>query len=136
MPDKKKPAKKKAGRPTIYNEKLALLICERIQEGESLRAICRDDDMPDRGTIFNWTMTNEIFFSQYAQAMDIRLETRMEELQDLCDEALTDSPAKVQAYKLKIDTLKWEASKLKSKKYGDKLELEHSGSVYIVDDIK
>ena len=31
--------------------------------------------------------------------------------------------ARVQAVRVKIDTLKWIASKLKPKKYGDKLEL-------------
>lgn len=116
--------KNPGGRPSKYTEELALEICIRIQKGESLRAICECEGMPERHTVFNWTMKNEKFFTQYRDAMDIRLETRIEEMQDLCDKAL-EEPGKVQAYKLKIETLKWEASKLKSKKYGDKLELDH-----------
>jgi len=112
------------GRPSKYNEKLAKDICNKIMKGMSLRKICEAKGMPDRGSVFNWVMDYEEFFNQYHNAMDIRLETRMEELQDLCQNAI-DNPELVQAYKLKINTLQWEASKLKSKKYGDKQEITH-----------
>ena len=60
-----------------------------------------------------------------------RTETQLELLNELGDTAIelsqsTDpkqSNAVVQAVKLKADNLKWVMSKMKPKKYGDKLEL-------------
>ena len=43
-----------------------------------------------------------------------------------------DGPA-VQHAKLRVDTRKWAASKLKPKKYGDRLENVHSGSIGLKD---
>ncbi len=40
------------GRPSDYSPELAVLICARIGEGESLRSICRDDAMPALSTVF------------------------------------------------------------------------------------
>lgn len=37
----------------------------------------------------------------------------------------------VQRSRLRVDTLKWQASKLVPKKYGDKIHQEHSGEVAI-----
>ena len=39
------------GRPSIYNQELAATICERLIYGEGLRAICRDDAMPNISTV-------------------------------------------------------------------------------------
>jgi hypothetical protein len=39
-----------AGRPSDYTQEIADLICERIADGESLRAICAGDDMPNKST--------------------------------------------------------------------------------------
>ena len=56
----------------------------------------------------------------------------IDEMQDVEEECLqavdcVDDPKKanalVQAYRLKLDNLKWIASKLKAKKYGDKLDI-------------
>jgi hypothetical protein len=35
------------------------LICERIGDGESLRLICLDSDMPARPTVFGWLADRE-----------------------------------------------------------------------------
>ncbi len=39
---------KKKGRPSLYTEALAAKICRRLADGEPLRAICRDKEMPDK----------------------------------------------------------------------------------------
>ena len=41
------------GRPTDYRQETADAICERLANGESLRAICRDDAMPALSAGFN-----------------------------------------------------------------------------------
>ena len=54
-----------------YTEQLADEICERIANGETLRAICRDDHMPCWGTVYNWRDENESFAARIARARDM-----------------------------------------------------------------
>jgi hypothetical protein len=47
------------GRPSEYSDKIAEAICERLLNGESLRAICADPAMPARATVFRWLARNQ-----------------------------------------------------------------------------
>lgn len=121
------------GRPTDYSNEIADLICERIADGESLRSICSDESMPCRSTVFRWLGLDKAFSDQYARAKEEQAELLADELVDIADEpppltamGSTDSGA-VAAMRLRIDTRKWVASKLKPKKYGDKVQTELSG---------
>jgi hypothetical protein len=42
------------GRLSDYTPELATKICERIANGESVRSIVKDEDMPASSTIFRW----------------------------------------------------------------------------------
>lgn len=118
-----------AGRPTLYTEELANEIVMRLADGESLNSICKQPNMPTRQTVFNWIVDNRSgFFDKYTRSKDIQIDGYVDELLDWCNSGLGD-PALVQAIKLKVDTLKWIASKLKPKKYGDRTEVEHSGGI-------
>ena len=44
----------KRGRPSAYTSEIAETICERLMDGESLRAICASAGMPDKATVFRW----------------------------------------------------------------------------------
>jgi len=112
------------GRPSIYTDELAARICERRSAGESVRRICRDDDMPSTTTVMRWLGDNPEFRVQYARACEIDAETEFDALQDIADEA---TPQDVQVAKLRIDTRKWVLSKRNPKKYGERQEIEHSG---------
>ena len=68
------------GRPSEYSDKIAETICERLVDGESLRAICADPAMPARATVFRWLARNQEFRRSYAlarqcHAEDFALET-------------------------------------------------------------
>jgi hypothetical protein len=131
------------GRPTLYNEALALEICTRLADGESLRKICNDEHMPHRHTVLNWAMdTKHPFFDQYARARDIQADTYADEIVDIADDGTLDwvemhtrQGAKIvgdhehiQRSRLRVDSRKWIASKLKPKRYGDKITTEHTGA--------
>jgi hypothetical protein len=45
---------KKIGRPTDYTPEIAREISDRMVDGNTLRAICKQDDMPDEGTVYRW----------------------------------------------------------------------------------
>jgi hypothetical protein len=131
------------GRPSKYTPKLAALICRRLADGESLTHICRDDDMPHRGTVVRWMQGNEPFRANYAQARDIGLDVMADQLLERAgsdageyiDEfgnCRVDS-GRVNRDRLYCDALKWYLSKLAPKRYGDKLDVktEHSGAISI-----
>ena len=59
---------RKEGRPTKYTPELAAEFCRRIQEGESLRSICKLDHMPCNPTIYDWCENIPEFARQYAIA--------------------------------------------------------------------
>lgn len=125
-----------AGRPTLYTDDLAVTICELLVEGHSLRAICRRDDMPSIASVFKWLRDIPGFSEQYARAKEEQADTLADEIIDIADETDTvvkdmdggttavvfDSTA-VARNRLRVDARKWVASKLKPKKYSDKMEL-------------
>ncbi len=135
---KKKPAPKKTkkGRPSLYTEALAVKICRRLAEGETLRAICRDPAMPGKTTVLRWLgdEKNADFRTQYAHARDMQADALFDEALEIADDAsgdwTVDKDGKktldhehVQRSRLRVDTRKWAAGKLAPKRYGDKLNL-------------
>lgn len=112
------------GRPTKFTDSLAETICERIANGESLRKICEDADMPADSTVRKWIGQNEEFAAHYAHAREQQADFYADEIIDISD---TEKDA--QRARNRIDARKWKASKLAPKRYGDKLALDHSGSV-------
>jgi hypothetical protein len=118
-------------RPTDYTQETADEICSLLAEGRSLRSILRDnDDMPGMTSVFKWLRIHEEFAKQYAQAKLEAADAMADEIQDIADNLTGD----VQRDRLRVDTRKWIASKLKPKKYGDKVDatIEHSGQVGVI----
>jgi hypothetical protein len=111
-----------AGRPTKFTQELADTICERIMNGESLRSIVTDEGMPNRSSVHKWLAENKAFSDQYARAKDNQADTLADEIMFIADNA-----EDVQKARLQVDTRKWIASKLKPKKYGDKLDMTTGG---------
>ena len=121
------------GRPTNYNAELAATICAELADGKSLRSVCRRDDMPSMVSVFNWLRIYPEFLKQYEAAKEESADAHSEDMLEIADEPPpinanggVDSGA-VADKRLRIDTRKWLASKLKPKKYGDKLQQEVSG---------
>lgn len=120
-------------------------ICDRIAEGESLRKICKTKGMPRLSTIFRalGEPSNQTWRDQYARAREAQADALAEKIQDAAEAApervtitigenatkTSVDAAEVQHRRLKVDALKWIASKLKPKKYGDRQEVEHTGKL-------
>ena len=109
---------RKPGRPSSYTKEIATIICDRIADGEGLRAICADETMPSKPTVFRWLEANTQFRDQYARAREDQADTYADDMVHIADTESDPQKARV-----RIDARKWHASKLKPKKYGEKLEL-------------
>ena len=123
-----KPAKKAVGRPSLYSEQLADEICDRLINGESLRAICSDAKMPNRSTVLRWMESFEEFATKCAHARTLQADL-MDDL--IIETANACTPESAPADRVKIAAYQWRASKLAPKKYGDAVKVEHSGGMTV-----
>lgn len=78
--------------------------------------------MPSRQTVYSWLRTHEDFLDNYARAKDDSADALADDIIDIAQGVL-NKKYDPQAARVAIDGMKWSASKLKPKKYGDKLDL-------------
>lgn len=117
---------KKTGRPSAFSQAVGDAICERIVNGQSLRAICQDDAMPGASTVLRWLQGDQHvgFREQYTRARQAQAEAAISEITEIADAATNED---VQVAKLRVDTRKWAASKVLPKVYGERQQIEHTG---------
>lgn len=112
----------------MFTAELAARICAEMATGRSLRSVCSDDGMPAESTVRFWAVEDrDGFAAQYARAREAQMEALGEDLLTISDNESGDP----QRDRLRVDARKWLMSKIAPKKYGDKLDLEHSGQVRI-----
>ena len=119
-------------------------ICEQIEIGRSLRRILKEDEnMPSSSTFFIWLKEDTFKSKRYEMSTDIRTDILFDEIIDIAyntefgETVKTNSKGETETTegdmlghrRLKIDALKWSLSKLNPKKYGDKIQQEHSGEL-------
>lgn len=120
-------------------------ILDKLSIGKSLREICSADGMPSESLVRKWTVQDEEFGAQYARAREAGMEALGDEILQIADSQEGDVLVKedgtaivnhdaIQRAKLRVDTRKWIMSKIAPKKYGDRLDLNHSGSIDTLSD--
>jgi hypothetical protein len=141
------------GRPTKYTKLLANEICRRIASGRTTLSVSKDEDMPNRSTIIDWTYQHEEFSIMYDAARKKLYDHWADEIVDeACDESrdyqkrkrtkisndgkktikeiieetVSDNTATGRD-RLKVDSKKWLLSRLLPKQYGDKIEQQITG---------
>ena len=125
----------KRGRPSKHTPEIADEIVDRLAGGESLRDICDDDtrpELPAPSTVVGWYLEDREGFSErYTRAMTVRAWQQFERLEDVSSGAHRDEDTSVtvQRDRLHADNLKWAMAKMLPTRFGDKVELEHSGRV-------
>lgn len=128
--------------PELFNT-----ICERIAEGESLIKICQSEDMPSKTSVMRWLDNDELSAAhglrdQYARAREALADVFAEEIVEIADDGRRDYTVDeegretvdhdhIARARLRVDARKWAAGKLAPKKYGDRVQQEHSGSLTI-----
>ena len=125
-----------------YEPDTAIRICAELTEGRSLRSVCKDEGMPAKSTVFKWLADVPEFAELYRIAMEQRTEAHVEECLDIADDGSNDWIASndpdnpgyrfngehYQRSRLRVETRKWIACKMKPKKYGDKVSTEITGA--------
>lgn len=129
-------------RPTDYSLELVSRICDRLADGESLKSICSEDEMPGKATIYQWLAAKPEFADMYTRAKEDCADTLAEEILEIADDGSNDwmerhekdnvgwqaNGEHINRSRLRVDARKWIAAKLKPKRYGDKIEQTHQGA--------
>lgn len=130
----------KRGRPSVFSASIAAEICRRVSSGESLRAVCRDDEFPPEATVRSWAIDDVCgFFAQYTRAKEIRADTIFDEMLEISDKPVLADKITIKAdgstetvigdaverSRLMIDARKWTLGRMKPKVYGDRVQ--HTG---------
>lgn len=133
------PAVPKKERPRKYDRALAAEICERLSNGETLSAICRDEHMPARSTVYLWEEEDKELAGQVARARARGFEALAEEALAIAEDGRNDwmerngresvgwqlNGEHVQRSKLRIETRLKLLACWDPKRYGQKVE--HGG---------
>lgn len=130
------------GRPSEFNQQIADKICIELASGMSLREIASAEDMPGQSTIYQWLQRHAEFAEQYARAREAQAEHWADEILEIADDGSNDwmerqnrdgstyeavNAEHINRSRLRVDSRKWLMSKLAPKKYGDKVDLTHTG---------
>ncbi len=145
-----KPTGNPNGRPPFpYNEELADEICETI--AVSTRGldhlVASNPHWPSADTILRWRLKNPEFCVKYDNAKRQQINTLVEDTLNIAYNSAQDADVNdngkvvmnseyVARSRLKIDTIKWLASKLAPKIYGDKIQSETTHIIKQEDAIK
>ena len=133
------------GRPSKYTEEIANEICSRLSEGEPLAQICRDEHMPGLSTVYEWRdqPDKKEFSGNIVRAREAGFDHIAQDALRIADtplegvEVTTDSDGKVTEKrsdmlghrKMQIETRLKLLAKWDPKRYGEKLDLNHSGEI-------
>lgn len=126
------PPADKPKRPADFTDEIFAAICDRMANGEGLRKICDDPEMPSRQTFLRWIEKDTGRQAKYQAAREALMDWYGEEILTI---AWDDSKDTIEGRdgkplcnhewiarsRLKVDTLKFLMSKLHPKRYGDKL---------------
>jgi hypothetical protein len=87
--------------------------------------------MPAESTVRLWVIKDyEGFSAQYARAREEQAEHFAEDLIGIADDMSIPSDQK----RIMVDARKWTASKVLPKRYGERVEVEHSGGIKTLTD--
>jgi hypothetical protein len=110
--------------PTEALRSNVLAVCARIAKGETLMRICKERGQPSRDLFMDCVTGSAELATVYARARSSQADSLFEQIVQIAEHT---TPEDANANRVKIDALKWVASKLAPRRYGDRLELEHSG---------
>lgn len=117
------------GRQSAFTQEEADRICEWIQSGKSLNSYCRKYGR-QAATIYMWMRESAVFAKNYAQAHEDRADTLVEDMLEIADAAEKAADITgVMSAKLRIETRKWIAERMRPTKYGQKAQVEHQGNI-------
>lgn len=133
------------GRPSKKTPGVVAQICARLSKGEPLAQICRDEGFPDPSTVWDWMQADASLSQAIARAREEGFDAIASDCLAIADDGRNDYMDKlnadgevigktldaehVQRSKLRVETRLKLLAKWDPKRYGEKLQQEHSGGL-------
>ena len=114
-------------RHSIRTPELEDAVLVRLEAGETLSAICRDEDMPARSGFLRWCEEDSTLMDKYTRARKMGWDAIAEDAVRISDDSSDDPNSR----RVRIDTRKWLLGKLYPHVYGDRVETQLTGSAQI-----
>jgi len=120
----------------IITDEMIEEIIDRVASGETVSSICRDKHLCCRTVFYAKITETDDLTNRYARARKLQAHALMDEAIEESRKCISvangdpgtgEAGARVQAKKVHIDTIKFAASKLNVKDYGNKISNEISG---------
>tara|TARA_R110002126_G_scaffold50014_1_gene137845 strand:+ start:2148 stop:2621 length:474 start_codon:yes stop_codon:yes gene_type:complete len=110
-----------------YQDKNAIMdrIMAELETGRSLVQVCKDEGMPDRETVSRWMRDDPAYAAKYAYARAMQADTLFSEMADV-EHKVQAGTMDSHAARVVLDSMRWRASKLAPKVYGDRLDVSVS----------
>jgi hypothetical protein len=126
-----------AGRPSAYDPGIGDKVLEMLASGLSLRAICQEPQLPSECTVRRRVLDDNAFATQYARARNIGLDCLADRMLELAETPVLGEKTvrkadggieittgdTVDRSRLAVDAIKWQLSKMRPDKYGDRLQV-------------
>lgn len=118
-----------------YSEEVGDAICMLLASGRSLNWICKQKGMPTRWAVYQWLLDPGLahFRAKYKQAREDQVESLVDEIPDIADDASNDFMEGKNGYRvndehirrsqIRIEARKWIAERMQPRKYGPSAEL-------------
>jgi len=126
------------GRPSKFTEELFEAICERVAQGETLAAICREPGMPHPSTFRDWANSDESLSRRFGRAREDGEDAIAEKSREIvlapAVMTLTEHGEKVDAGDVALRKVQSEhllklLAKFNPKRWGDRTQHEHTGKL-------
>lgn len=105
----------------IFNE-----IISKIIEGKSVNSIlAENENMPSYPTLMDWLEQDETKLKRYTRAKEESADSDADRINNIAEKVLIGE-YDPNAARVAIDAYKWSAGKKKPKKYGDKIDIDHT----------
>jgi signal transduction protein with GAF and PtsI domain len=95
-------------------------ICERLELGEPLSTICKDKEMPDVSTVYKHCRNDEKLREKVMAARQTGVWTLLDKIAE--DMEVPKTPQETHFLREKYSHIRWLASKLAAKTFGDKIQ--------------
>lgn len=124
-----------SGKPKYDRTKMVAEICEWLSQGKTLAAFCRQEGKVGVTTVYDWMAEDEAIAENIARARDTGHDVMADDCVRIADEMPpTDENGRTDSgfvawQKNRIWTRTQLLAKWNPKKYGDKVDVKHSGSV-------
>lgn len=132
------------GRGTAYNRQVCDEICRRVIDGQTVKEIGASPDMPCANTIWNWIARHPEFCEMWLIAKRAQMLREAESILEIADDGRNDwmqrrvddgtfepivDKENIQRSRVRIDARKWLLAKMMPSIFGERVAVEHSGSI-------